>query len=134
MLCVAYEGKQFLTCIIFLILISKGKPTPPVINNKETEINGCNVNLKWSPPRQDACPILKYIVYYREKNSQDSETDWRQIPISQVTKTFLNIPLFCDTKYEFAVSAHNGKMESDLSAYWQVKTNTGVILALTFIS
>ena len=112
----------------------QGKPTPPVINNKETEINGCNVNLTWSSPREDACPITKYIIHYRETSSQHNETEWQQIPVSQVTKTFFYIPLFCDKKYEFAVSVYNGKMESDWSDYWHIKTNTGVILALTFIS
>ena len=115
-------------------MLLKGKPTRPVINNKETEINGCNVNLTWSPPRKDACPIAKYIVHYRQKTSQDNETDWRQISVSQVTKTFLHIPLFCDTKYEFAVSAHNGKMKSGWSNSWQVQINSGVIvLYVTYV-
>ena len=94
------------------------------------EINGCDVNLTWSPPREDACPITKYIIHYREETSQDNKNDWLQIPISQVTKTFYVIRLICNTKYEIAVSAHNGNMESDWSTSWQVKTNTGVILLI----
>ena len=73
--------------MIFFIL--QGKPTPPVLNNKETEINGCNVNLTWSPPREDACPITMYIIHYREANSQHIEKTGDKFPFQR-----LQIPSF----------------------------------------
>ena len=115
-------------CIDFFFNICLGEPIPPVINNKETEINGCDVNLTWSPLRRQACPITKYRIYHREKESQENEAEWSQIPISQVTRTFRVIPLICNKKYEIAVSAFNGKTESKKSTSWLVKVNTGVIL------
>ena len=114
-------------CIDFFN-ISLGKPLPPVINNKETEIKGCDVNLTWSPLRRQACPITKYRIYYRTKESQENEAEWSQIPISLVTRTFCVIRLTCDKKYEIAVSAFHGLTESKKSTSWLVKVNTGVIL------
>ena len=104
------------------------EPIPPVISNKETEINGCDVNLTWSPPRRQACPITKYKIYYREKTSQENEAEWSEIPISQVKKTFYVIRLFCDKKYEIAVSAFRETTESKRSTSWLVKVNSGLIL------
>ena len=114
--------------MFFFFNIYLGRPTPPVINNKETEINGCDVNLTWSPPRRQACPITKYRIYYREKQLQENEAEWSQIPISQVTKTFHVIRLSCEKKYEIAVSALNEITEGKKSTSWLVKVNTGVIL------
>ena len=106
-----------------------GAPLPPVINNKETEIYGCDVNLTWSQaPRRQACPITKYSIYFRERKSQENEAEWNQIPVSQVTKTFHVILLTCDKKYEIAVSASNEGTEGKMSTSWLVKVNTGVIL------
>ena len=113
----------------FFFNIYLGEPLPPVINNKETEIYGCDVNLTWSrAPRREACPITKYRIYYREKESQENEAEWSEIPISQVTKTFHVIRLTCDKKYEIAVSALNALTEGKKSTSWLVKVHTGVIL------
>ena len=116
-------------CVSIFFNIYLGAPLPPVINNKETEINGCDVNLTWSqPPRRQTCPITKYRIYYREKESQEKETEWSQIAISQVTRTFHVIRLTCDKKYEIAVSALNEITEGKKSTSWLVKVKTGVIL------
>ena len=115
-------------CIDFFFNIYLGEPIPPAINNKETEINGCDVNLTWSPLKRKACPITKYKIYYRTKESQENEADWSQIPISQVTRTSHVIRLTCDKKYEIAVSAFHGIIESKKSISWLVKVNAGVIL------
>ena len=107
-------------------------PSPPVINNKESEIKGCSVNLTWSLPPRQACPVRKYIIYFRIKTSEENEANWREIRISQVTKTFEVIPLICDLKYEIAMASLTGISEGDRSTYWQVKTNSGVLFLLLF--
>ena len=103
-------------------------PTPPVINNKESEIKGCSVNLTWSPPPRQACPVNKYTIFYREKTSDEYEADWTEKRISQVSRTSHVIRLFCDSNYEIAMSTLIGKRESSRSTSWQVRTNSGASL------
>ena len=108
-------------------------PAPPVINNKESEIKGCIVNLTWSLPPRQACPVKKYKIYYRVKTSGDNEAEWTEKSLSRLTKTFQVIPLLCDLKYEIAMASLTGISEGDRSTSWQVKTNSGVLLLLLLL-
>ena len=104
----------------------KGKPLiPPVINNKEKEITGCDVNLTWSLQTGNPCSI-PYKVRYREIKTVISDSGWREI--SQITDNFYVIDLPCNKEYEIAVS-FDGKWESDAwSTSWRVRANSGVAL------
>ena len=116
---------------IFLWLII-GKPSPPVVANKELEINGCVLNFKWSPPLDTRCALTMYIIYYRKIISGGGKTEWLQIPITLLSKTSYLIPLICDTEYEITMSARDEtERESGMSNSWRVKTKsptTGIYL------
>ena len=90
------------------------------------------MNLTWSPPPRQACPVKKYKIYYRVKTSGDNEAEWTKKSISRLTKTFEVIPLLCDLKYEIAMASLTGIREGYWSTSWQVKTNSGVLLLLLF--
>jgi len=105
-------------------LIILGKPSPPVGDNKTMEINGCALNYTWSPPLHAVCLLTKYIIYYREIQSDDKEADWMQIPITQLKQTSYVIPLRCGREYEIAMSVKDEEKESVMSNFWRVKTKS----------
>ena len=95
------------------------------------EINGCNVNFTWIPPRDSACPITSYVIHYREVKTYGNIAGWSQTIISdhEATNNFFVVPLDCGKEYEIAVSARrSGKWESDWSTSWRVKTNSGGVV------
>ena len=100
------------------------KLPPPVVENKETEIYGCDVNLTWSPPLDAGCPLTMYKIHYRDIQPGGNNTEWLQIPVTQLNKTFYVMPLMCDTEYEIAMSAKDEERESGLSSSWRVKTKS----------
>ena len=65
-----------------------------------------------------------YIIYYREIQTDGNETDWSQVPITQVKKTSYVIPLKCDMEYEIAMSVKDEQRESVMSNFWRVKTKS----------
>ena len=110
-------------------IVSIGLPFPPVIENKENEISFPDYNLKWSTPYNNGYPLSVYTVYYKEITSPVNESHWYRINTSAVTNALSALPLDCDTKYEFAVSAWNKLGESSLSQPWQTKSVTGIYVA-----
>ena len=105
-------------------MIILGKPSPPVGDNKTMEINGCALNYTWSPPLHAVCPLTKYIIYYREIQSDGKEADWMQSHITQLKKTSYVIPLICDRESEIAMSVKDEEKESVMSNFWRVKTKS----------
>lgn len=110
---------------LWKVKTGKGQLPPPVINNKEKEINGCKANITWSPPRNIECPLSMYIIHYRKMPSLGSEADWRQIKVTNITNTFHLVQLDCDTQYEIQMTVRNELGESNRSNSWQVKTKSG---------
>ena len=106
------------------LLFLTGKPSAPVIQNKQTKVSGCVVNLKWSLPEDNGCPLTFYTIYYREIQSK---TSWHQINITKVTKPEHLLSLKCNIEYTFAVSAWNGLGRSAMSSEWPIKTVQGMI-------
>ncbi|XP_078358616.1 uncharacterized protein LOC144643290 isoform X2 [Oculina patagonica] len=98
-----------------------GKPSAPVIQNKETQVSGCDVNLRWSFPEDSGCLLTMYTIYYRELQSRN-EDSWHQINVTRVTKSQHLLSLKCNTEYAFAVSAWNELGESAISSEWPIKT------------
>jgi len=105
-------------------LIILGKPSPPVGDNKTVEINGCALNYMWSAPLHAVCPFTKYIIYYREIQSDGNKADWLQIHITQLKETSYLISLRCDREYEIAMSVKDEEKESVMSNFWRVKTKS----------
>lgn len=93
-------------------------------DNKTMEITSCVLNYMWSPPIDSGCPLTMYIIYYREIQSDGNEADWLQVPITQLNKTFYDIPLKCDREYEIAMSVKDEERESAMSNFWRVKTKS----------
>ncbi|KAL9987757.1 hypothetical protein ACROYT_G002114 [Oculina patagonica] len=98
------------------------KPSAPVILNKETQVSGCDVNLRWSLPEDNGCPITLYTIYYSERQSKN-EDSWHEINVTKVTKSEHLLSLKCNTEYAFTVSAWNELGESAISSEWPIKTS-----------
>ena len=95
---------------------------PPIITNKEKEIDGCNVSVMWRLPTISACSVT-YTIRYREIKTFMNDTDPGWIVIQNVTSTYHTIPLNCDKEYEIAVTAGS---TSGWSTSWRVKTKSGM--------
>ena len=104
------------------LVFASDKPSPPIIKNKGVQVFGCGVNLKWSSPRDNGCPLTMYTIYYREVQSTSENDSWHQINVT-VDTTSRDLPsLKCNTEYIFKVSAWNELGESDTSNEWPIKT------------
>ena len=108
---------------LFLLIIL-GRPSPPVGGNMTVEISSCTLNYIWSPPMHTGCALTKYIIYFREIQSGGREAGWLQISITQLNKTSYVMPLKCDMEYEIAISVKDAEMESVMSNFWRVTTNS----------
>ena len=95
---------------------------PPIITNKEKEIDGCNVTVMWRLPTRSACSVT-YTIRYREIKTFMNDSDPGWIVIHNVTNTYHTIPLDCDKEYEIAVTAGS---TSGWSTSWRVKTKSGM--------
>ena len=102
------------------------KPSAPVIQNKETQVSGCDVNLRWSVPEDNGCPLTLYTIYYRELQSKN-EDNKQPINVTKVTKSEHILSLKCNKEYAFAVSAWNELGESAVLSEWPIKTVKGMI-------
>ena len=103
-----------------------GKPSAPVILNKETQVSGCDVNLRWSLPEDNGCPLTMHTIYYRERQSKNNDS-WHRINVTKVTKSEHLLSLKCNTEYAFAVSGWNELGESPISSEWPITTIKGII-------
>ena len=84
-----------------------GKPSPPIINNSETETLGCHVNVTWSKPHDNGCPLTKYSVYFIQVQLQETEEPWYEVQTTDILKTYRVLRLSCDTQYMIEMSAWN---------------------------
>ena len=96
-----------------------------MINNKESEIHGCKVNVTWS--RKEICTITKSTVRYREIKPLGNEAEWEELTVPATTFRLLHLE--CDKGYEIGVSSWFGEVQSDWSVSWKFKTrSTGATL------
>ena len=111
-----WNGDHEIIAVLFLLI--KGKPITPVINNEESEIHGCKVNVTWS--RKEICTITKSTVRYREIKPLGNEAEWGELTVPATTFRLLHLE--CDKGYEIGVSSWFGEVQSDWSVSWKVKT------------
>ena len=96
-----------------------------MINNKESEIHGCKVNVTWS--RKEICTITQTSVRYREIKPLGDEVKWRELKVPATTYHLLSLE--CDKGYEIGVSSWFEEVQSDWSVSWKFKTrSTGATL------
>ena len=96
-----------------------------MINNEESEIHGCKVNVTWS--RKEVCAITKSSVRFREIKPLGIEAEWTEYRVPSTT--FHLLSLECDKGYEICVSSWFGEVQSDWSVSWKFKTrSTGATL------
>lgn len=110
-------------CTITSFLITE-YPSAPIIQNKESQVLGCDVSLRWSLPGKNGCPPTMYTIYYREIQSKHF---WHQINVTEVTKLEHLLSLECNKEYVFAVSSWNELGESAISSKWPIKTIKGLV-------
>ena len=115
-----HQWKSLSNRSIILIIYIKGKPTTPVINNKESEIHGCKVNVTWS--RKGICTITKSSVRFREREPLAIEAEWKEYKVPSTT--FHLLSLECDKGYEIGVSSWFGEVQSNWSVSWKLKTQS----------
>ena len=80
------------------------------------------MNLKWSSPQDNGCPLTLYKIYYREQQSTIEDDSWHQINVTVDTRSRDLPSLKCNTEYIFKVSAWNELGESATSNQWPIKT------------
>ena len=85
------------------------------------------MNLTWSIPESNGCPLIMYRIYYRERQSGDKEDFWYQINATVDSRSLHLTSLKCNAEYAFRVSSWNEVGESDMSPAWSIKTIEGTI-------
>lgn len=103
-----------------------GKPSAPIIKNKESQVSGCDVCLRWSIPESNGCPLTKYRIYYTELQWSNEGDAWHKINVIADTRSLYLPSLKCNTEYVYAVTAWNEVGESDMSRVWSIKTIKGM--------
>ncbi|CAH3033098.1 unnamed protein product, partial [Pocillopora meandrina] len=105
-----------------IVVIASDKPFPPIIKSKEVQMSGCDVNLKWSSPQDNGCPLTMYTVYYREVQSLGEDEYWHHINVTMDSTSTSLTSLKCNSEYTFKVTAWNELGESNTSKEWRIKT------------
>ena len=74
------------------------------------------MNLLWSTPRDNGCPLNMYTIYYREIQLTENDTpQCYETRITNIAQTFSSLSLKCGRQYEFTLTASNDAGESDKS-------------------
>ncbi|KAL9976606.1 hypothetical protein ACROYT_G013927 [Oculina patagonica] len=96
----------------------------PVIANTTKVVPGGTVVVAWEPPLEEACPVEKYTVYYREVMSSSK---WHSVSVNRNTTSY-TLHLNCGSEYDVAVTSASGYGESLLkeSKIWNFKTSEAV--------
>ena len=86
---------------------------------------GGAVVVAWKPPLEGTCPIVNYIVYYRQV-AKNMETGWQSVTVNGNSNSY-TLQLKCNQKYDVAVTSLSGYKESDFndSKIWKFKTKGG---------
>ena len=97
-----------------------------MIVNKDKEVAGGTIAVRWEPPLEGACPVMSYNVYYREVISQAVKRKWKTVAASKITTRY---PLYlnCWKEYEIAVTSLTAYGESNFhdSNTWKLRTIGG---------
>ena len=109
---------QLMFNILFFLITEV--PSMPVIKNKETEIQRCDVILTWSPSADNGCPLTMYTIHYQQIQPREIGEPSYQINLTDIMTTNFTISLSCDTQYMIEISAWNKVGESERS--WIIKT------------
>ena len=123
---------EFLNSVVSKLSLSTADvPSPPVIDNKETESLACDVNVIWSTPADHGCPLTRYSIYHQQIPSP--ETDWYQINVTNVMATNFTVTLACGRQYTIEMSAWNELGESGRSRKWIIKTMSGTFTNISYL-
>lgn len=83
---------------------------------------GCDINVNWSKPDDNGCPLTMYSVYYQEISPQENAALEHKVIINNVLKTHHVLPIRCDTEYVVVeVSAWNVLGQSERSRKRTIK-------------
>ena len=100
-----------------------GVPLPPTIQKEKTKTISCDVNLTWSTPADNGCPLTKYSVYYGLSYEDKQEAIWHEI--NDLKENAFILTLKCNSRYVIEVSAWNELGESNRSKTLEITTNSG---------
>lgn len=97
-----------------------------MVVNKVKEVPGGDVLVRWEPPLDGACLVVRYNVYYREVILHVKKSKWNSVAVNRNVTSY-TLHLKCNKKYEIAVTSLNAYRESDISdsQIWKFKTKGG---------
>ena len=78
-------------------------------------LSKCKVNLTWSAPRDNGCPLNKYTIHYREIQLTEEDTQWHETSVTNVAQISRGLSLMCGRQYELTLTASNDAGESGKS-------------------
>ncbi|CAH3197137.1 unnamed protein product, partial [Porites evermanni] len=108
---------------IWNFTVRRGVPLPPTIQKEKTKTLSCDVNLTWSTPADNGCPLTKYLVYFK-LSYEDKQHIYMQ-DISDLKENAFILMLKCNSRYMIEVSAWNELGESNRSKTLEITTNSG---------
>ena len=122
---------EFLNSVVSNLSLSIADvPSPPVIDNKETESLTCDINVIWSPPADHGCPLTMYSIYHQQ--IQAPEMGWNQVNVTNVMATNFTVTLACGRQHTIEMSAWNELGESARSRTWIIKTMSGTFTNISY--
>ena len=122
---------EFLNSVVSNLSLSIADvPSPPVIDNKETESLTCDINVIWSPPADHGCPLTMYSIYHQQ--IQAPEMGWNQVNVTNVMATNFTVTLACGRQHTIEMSAWNELGESARSRTWIIKTISGTFTDISY--
>ena len=98
----------------------------PKIANENRDVSGGTVVIRWTPPLEGACPVVRYTIHFRVKQASKSKI-WNSVNVSRNATSYTLHLINCTKKYEIALTSFNGYKESALSESkrWKFKTGGG---------
>jgi len=99
-------------------------------------LSKCKVNVTWSAPRDNGCPLNKYTIHYREIQLTKEDTPlWHETSITNVAQTFSGLSLKCNRQYELTVTASNDAGKSDKAHKLRINiTGTSRVLIKCYLT
>ncbi|XP_068670007.1 uncharacterized protein [Montipora foliosa] len=107
----------------------------PKITNVNRDVSGGTAVIRWTPPLEGACPVVRYTVHFRVVQASENSI-WNSVNVSRNATSYTLHLINCRKEYEIALTSFNGYKESALSESkrWKFKTGGGVPLPPTIIN
>ena len=98
-----------------------------MIVNRNKEVAGGTVVVRWEHNLELACPVVGYNISYREVFSPADKSKWNLFPVN-INATNHTLYLRCGKEYELVVTSLIGPRGNSMvnSRIWNFKTGGGI--------